>query len=767
MPFDYLSSCLQYASVKLWIYNNTPDQKTSEQLTKQFLEKVYIQDLPAFRKRVEKVVRHAAATAVGSCTLERYLKNCRPISIIEDDQSSYDGKGTLRLQLGRGEAYGYTVNAVGQKALYKMKRVEEFVHELLHCCHIAEDPAEERNRHTKDPLNSEMDTREEEFTITGITKGTKFDYCCENTLLMELRRSPRINHRGVTVLKNGILSVSQLPAASSDKERVREGLSLLDAARSPEVRKAIVDMPCGYGRNLMHLAAKEGSVDALIAMLSVFSTPEEKAAAIMKSDFMGQSPLHAAAREGKVDAMHFLLKSLSLQENIKAALAQTDNDRNTLLHLAAQSRQEEVITCVLRLLSSPEERKVALLKMNGEGDTPMHLVAKSGSAKGISFLLEAFTSGEEKKAALENTDVAGMTALHLAAGSGQAGAVEALLGAFSTPEEKGTAIKKADQAGRTPLHVAAEKGDPKCIHMLLTACGSADEQKAAILTADAKHQTPLDLARLQDHPQAFNLLWQVLDFAELNELFAALATVWKKDISIYDIYKELFTCHFLECVVQNEREVCIKDPMKALFFSVSKQACIKTPCGQKTWLQLVLEQKNIKAITMLLAALLSDDLRKQVIQKRGGDGKTCLHYVAGRSDAIGMMQVLLSALTSDDAKKDALTLQDVRGETPLHAAVWSQNTDAIQVILSAFSTASAKIAILQVREKNGQTPLHYAAKYGDTDSIRLFLEGLADDAKKALLDMKDDFGMTPFDSAKKQKHEKACVMLQAPEKKPA
>ncbi|XP_071338846.1 ankyrin repeat and death domain-containing protein 1A isoform X2 [Trachinotus anak] len=221
------------------------------------------------------------------------------------------------------------------------------------------------------------------------------------------------------------------------------------------------------GQRAFTLAAKHGCVEMLEMLMEPYKM------ATMKPNQRGDTPLHLAARNGHLDAVQLLLQSFDTRDEV-------NTDGETALYQAADNGREE---CVLALLEAGCDPNIltmakcsALHPVSERGDTslvqilleykactdfqnqleaPLHLAVKNSHLPVIHSLLDAGCN-------INVTDKRSQTAMHLAAELARIEVVEMLLKA-------GLDLTLRDRQGKTALGTAARADEVIIVDMIIKA----------------------------------------------------------------------------------------------------------------------------------------------------------------------------------------------------------------------------------------------------------------------------------------------------------
>ncbi|XP_041856626.1 ankyrin repeat and death domain-containing protein 1B isoform X2 [Melanotaenia boesemani] len=221
------------------------------------------------------------------------------------------------------------------------------------------------------------------------------------------------------------------------------------------------------GRLPFALAAERGCVQMLEMLMEPYNM------ATMKPDKKGDTPLHLAARNGHLDAVQLLLQSFDTRDEVNM-------DGETALYQAAENAHEECVLALLEADCDPniltmakcsalhqvsEKGDISVVKLllnykahpdfqNQHLDTPLHLAVKNSHIPVIHSLLAAGCN-------MNLADKRSQTAMHVAAELARTEIVEMLLKA-------GVDLTLQDR-GKTALGVAARADQVIIVDMIIKA----------------------------------------------------------------------------------------------------------------------------------------------------------------------------------------------------------------------------------------------------------------------------------------------------------
>ncbi|XP_049435757.1 ankyrin repeat and death domain-containing protein 1A [Epinephelus fuscoguttatus] len=279
----------------------------------------------------------------------------------------------------------------------------------------------------------------------------------------------------------GSLEILKLLVQAGAEQKVEneEGLNIMHCAainNHTEILEYIIndlqmkelDKDDQSGHRPFALAAEHGCVEMMDMLIEQYNM------VTMKPNKVGDTPLHLAARNGHLDAVQLLLQSFDTRDEVNM-------DGETALYQAADNGQEE---CVLALLEAGCDPNIlttaqcsALHPVSEKGDTslvqlllyykahtdfqnenleaPIHLAVRNSHIPVIHSLLTAGCN-------VNVTDKRSQTVMHLAAELARIEVVEMLLKA-------GLDLSLQDRQGKTALGVAVRADEVIIVDMIIKA----------------------------------------------------------------------------------------------------------------------------------------------------------------------------------------------------------------------------------------------------------------------------------------------------------
>ncbi|XP_032372061.1 ankyrin repeat and death domain-containing protein 1B isoform X1 [Etheostoma spectabile] len=272
---------------------------------------------------------------------------------------------------------------------------------------------------------------------------------------------------------------SLVQAGAEQKVENTEGLNIMHCAainNHTEIIEYIMndlqmkelDKDDQSGHRPFALAAEHGCVE----MMDMLTVPYNMDT--MKPNKRGETPLHLAARNGHLDAVQSLLQSFDTRDEVNM-------DGETALYQAAENGQEECVLALLEAGCDPnilttakcsalhpvaEKGDAALVQLlldhkahtdfqNQHLEAPIHLAVKNSHIPVIHSLLKAGCN-------INVTDKRSQTAIHLAAELARIDVVEMLL-------KTGLDLTLRDRQGKTALGVAVRADEVIIVDMIIKA----------------------------------------------------------------------------------------------------------------------------------------------------------------------------------------------------------------------------------------------------------------------------------------------------------
>ncbi|KAK8741700.1 hypothetical protein OTU49_002350 [Cherax quadricarinatus] len=337
----------------------------------------------------------------------------------------------------------------------------------------------------------------------------------------------------------------------------------------------------------------------------------------------------------------------------------------------------------------------------------LHAAAAEGDVETLKKLL-----GEEDLD-VDTPDHCDQTALHLAAGRGNLLAVTLLI-------QHGCHVNHADIDMRTPLHCAVESGAVEVVEALLAA--GADTNA----TEKKRGRTPLHLATLANALDILKLLLQPITDDPL-EGRQALRMTDKDGRTMLHLSAHVGLKEATEILVSAGADVNVTDQSG------------NTPIHAA----ILARQRGEKVCSTLVELLLGagGDLNSN----QEGEAGPLIHTAASVG-CLHCLSVLLRLGANIEAK-------DSKGRTPLHAAIESEQLEAVNYLLSEGADLEAADTFRQHRA------IHHAVQVDSAELVQRLIEAGVDKVR-------DRDGLTLFQFAllkRKYKALDALVKLQVTE----
>ncbi|KAK8853875.1 hypothetical protein M9Y10_016418 [Tritrichomonas musculus] len=529
----------------------------------------------------------------------------------------------------------------------------------------------------------------------------------------------------------------------------------------------------------LHIAAREGYIQILKLFLNL--NPE-----VNNPDQNGITPLCYASQNNQVESVKLLLSTPGVDPN------NSNNQSNTSpLYIACNLGYHKIVKEFIdynkKIKSSLETNnnnnddeeftiKPTLVDVNQvcvNGRTPIFAAIFSKSVRTVKALLES----NDIQINLHE-DLNESTPIHIACELGLIDVVKILL------HYPGIDLNVRDKYMNTPLHVASDRGFEKIVKSLLS-IEDSEAEKAKKLQ-EKKRKQELKQKRKQAKETA-----RTDKSADNNDDNKTEEEEDDIDNQFDDHDKE----EEEEDNYDNEEE---EEEQKIVKFAIDINAVNK---DMKTALHLASMNDKSDCLDYLIAYQPMEGSEPINVNCKDTEGNTPLMYASIYDNYYSVSHLLLVEGI------DVLTANN-ENWTALHFAASKDNDDVIQLLLvpiksieltnqsehslinaktnggytalhlAAAKKAEAAMRVLLEEEKveinakcnNGKTPLHFAATYGFVVGVKMLLSHIPQvtEDKDIQVDeayLKDDFGMTPLDYARKYKRDAVIKLFEERAKK--
>ncbi|XP_069692913.1 uncharacterized protein [Periplaneta americana] len=469
----------------------------------------------------------------------------------------------------------------------------------------------------------------------------------------------------------------------------------LEVARILIDNGANVDMRDCEGNTALHLAAKEGKLQAVTFLLK------------NKSDFNllnenRDTPLHVATRSGKLEVVQCLVES-------GASIISGDKDATgrTALHVAANQNNLDIVKYLYENGGHKVCNRSCIIQ-----ETPLHIAASYGRYNNVKFLAERAihvdVADNKGNTALHNALVFGKsvdvikclveaganiykennrgeTALHLAADSNKM----EILNYFA---EKRANFNIQNKRGITPLHRVAEEGNMTVIRYLMERCSNIDTQ-------DKDGDSSLLYAARKGNTEVVNYL---------IETAGVMVSVCNRSGN-----------NALHCAAESGNLELVKYLLKKYRYLNRSNGHGETP------LLTAALHKNWEVVKFL-------GRNKANLHAKRPDGITLLH-IAAEQNNVDIVSMLLR-------KRFNVNLKTITGNTPLHIACqygsvnvvkYLTNSDRNSTILNNPSKLTMNNEVtydinINLQNNDGRTALHVAVANRRLDIVEHLVDNGAD-----------------------------------------
>ena len=163
------------------------------------------------------------------------------------------------------------------------------------------------------------------------------------------------------------------------------------------------------GFNVIHISAKEGSLDILRFFIDGhYCNPDI-------TDASGHTPLYLSAQEGHLEIVEYLLDSPSYNKPRVQLVDMPDSNGNTALHAACSQGHPDIVSTIA---GAYKFLNIDIYSINDKRQTPLHLAAANGHVNTVDSLLSVTTGTTNHEKLLGAVNGDGCSCLHLACENG-------------------------------------------------------------------------------------------------------------------------------------------------------------------------------------------------------------------------------------------------------------------------------------------------------------------------------------------------------------
>lgn len=150
------------------------------------------------------------------------------------------------------------------------------------------------------------------------------------------------------------------------------------------------------------------------------------------------------------------------------------------------------------------------------------------------------------------------------------------------------------------------------------------------------------------------------------------------------------------------------------------------------------------------------DRVEKLALKNEKTGDTLLH-AAAKKGKTNMIKIIMDCINCEHEASQLLKLTDKCGSTPIHSAVQSADIEVLEAMINQVKNCGMFSILLGIQNGSGNTALHRAAQSGSKATVVTMLDFLTHQQQDQLLKIKNNYGQTAMESARKQKNP---VMIQ-------
>ena len=216
------------------------------------------------------------------------------------------------------------------------------------------------------------------------------------------------------------------------------------------------------GFNIIHISAKEGSLDILRFFVDGrYCNPDI-------TDASGRTPLYLSAQEGHLEIVEYLLDSPSYNKPRVQLVDMPDSNGNTALHAACSQGHPDIVSTIAGAYKS---LNIDIYSINDKRQTPLHLAAANGHVNTVDSLLSVTTGTTNHEKLLGAVDGDGCSCLHLACENGHYRMTLYLSEVYPAN------VYSVNNNEEGLLHGAAESGNKDLIEFLVESHGLDPESQ--------------------------------------------------------------------------------------------------------------------------------------------------------------------------------------------------------------------------------------------------------------------------------------------------
>ncbi|VDD95552.1 unnamed protein product [Enterobius vermicularis] len=509
-------------------------------------------------------------------------------------------------------------------------------------------------------------------------------------------------------------------------------------------------------RNLLHVAAENGSSKSLSYLLKVFCEQEKKKIRrglldsvenvygyLVRADDSGDTPLHLACRDPSAYCFKVIFRSIVKHLGWTVAgkvLLQCNHERQNPLHVACLWKNVEVVRL---LLTNEFERKFAgiyILRFPTDGSLQKIRNLRMALTSTLKDELKKCPKPEYADRPVSNSDLFSLpqnfsdtendisvpeeTCLSCERCNKFRSSVQKIFelvtqkvpAVLSQRREGGVYplmaavrndaivvvklllslkvdLEAEDWEGRTALHYAAEHGVARQVALLLS-------HGAVPLHKDYRGVTPLHLAALRGQTTSLRLLYLATNLKDIPTSDSFTAFLWSACRGIEASLRTM-----LQMNPNLDKSQHTRDNSTAMHLSASHghSECRRTK-GAETPLLLAAKYGHIETLRILVEF----GADTHTIDAKGN---CCLHLASKAKLSRELFQHFLVLIPFTEM----INMKNAMGKTPLHCAVEAQRISSACELVELGAN-------IRARDNTGWDPFMYAIRSGSSQLIALMLE---------------------------------------------